>query len=155
MGLVKWLAIPHQVGTDQDRGRRTEYIKAPEQSASADFPTGDNRARVRQPIQGKAAPSQLICPDNAYRGVSLSNFDHSGYTLWKHPIVGMYDFAILTYRRDLLNCNVMILHPADELVIIMNTNPPVLLGKRLCNLERAVPTAIIHNDIFPVLVSLG
>jgi hypothetical protein len=67
----------------------------------------------------------------------------------------MHHFAIAADGRDLLKGKVMILYHSYESLVIVYANAGIFVCISLGNLKRPIPTAIIDNNVFPVLIRLS
>jgi hypothetical protein len=67
----------------------------------------------------------------------------------------MEEFAVLAGSRHLLQRNIVVLDSIYQPLVLMNTDPRFPFRVSLRNFETAIRAAVVDNDVFPVLISLG
>src|SRR5262245_27683984 len=87
--------------------------------------------------------------------MSLSKVDHCQEAVGKKPIIGMQHFNILTFRRNLLQGEVMIRSHTYKYLIIMNANSGVLARIVLRDLKCTILTTVVDDNVFPITISLS
>jgi hypothetical protein len=85
----------------------------------------------------------------------FGNLDHPGEAVGEKPIVSVQHLAVPTMCGKLTQRVVPIRHQAQECMIVMDANAWVLLGVMAGNFQRAIPAAVINDDIFPVGIGLS
>jgi hypothetical protein len=87
--------------------------------------------------------------------MSLGKFHHAGDTLRKEPVISMDDFAIFTLGGDLSESKISILITTNEIRVVMNADPLIFQGIPFSNFESSIGTAVIDDDVFPILIGLS
>src|SRR5580704_6611760 len=86
----------------------------------------------------------------------FSHLDHAPDAVWKHPIVGLHHLAVLAIWRDASERKVVILYLGEK---GFGTKDADFIRVTGCvafrDFSRSVSAAVVHKNIFPILMCLA
>jgi hypothetical protein len=116
---------------------------------------GNQATWIREAVQTDFGTFELVGGDDTDGRMCFSHVHHALNAVWKQPVVGLDHLAVLTRGGDASQSKVVILYLGQKM---FRTDEPDSIRKKpsvpLGDFVRSVGAAIVHKDVFPILVSL-
>src|SRR5207244_10268616 len=108
----------------------------------------------------KAVPSNLrplqgISADDPYGWMFLGERNHFFQAFGKDPIVSENNLAICAPRRNVTQCNVVVLQGTQESLVLSDADTWLFLRKSTRDLRGAIRAAVVNDSVIPVDVGLS
>jgi hypothetical protein len=154
---VERLGGSYEVGSIQKRGwgPESESTVVAQEYPPAQLNTWYDRPRILKSLPQHGTATELVAPDEPYGGICLGDLNELSEAVVEDEIIGRDYFAVLGCRRNEPECSVVVLDDAEELVVVVNSDPAVKLRVLLRDVERIVGAAVIDDDVFEMLERLA
>jgi glucose-1-phosphate cytidylyltransferase len=152
-GWIERPPRPHEIGTDEARGRReAEDLAA--QEHSRDLGAGIDLSVLRQSAALDVISSQPQRADDPNAGIALGEPDHFSQAIGIEEVVRVEDFAVRAFARDIFDRPVPVLDHGDRRVVGVDADTRIAARVALGDLAGAVGAGVVEDDVLEVRVAL-